>query len=393
MQKVTDDIIQIGIDDREIDLFEGMYDVPNGVSYNSYVILDEKVAVLDTVDARFGTAWLNELELALGGRTPDYLIVSHMEPDHSANIVAFADKYKTAKIVGNAKTFAMIAVFFGKYFSDRRVVVSDGETLRLGKHALTFTYAPMVHWPEVMVSYDKTDKVLFSADAFGKFGASGTGEPWDADARRYYIGIVGKYGAQVQTLLKKLGGLDVGIICPLHGPVLTSDLSHYIGLYDKWSSYTPETDGVMIAYTSIYGNTAKAVGELERELKKCGVKNVATFDVARRDRAECVAQAFAYPKLILATTTYNAGIFPAMREFIDCLTERNYQNRTVGIVENGSWAPTAAKTIRTMLEKCKNVTITENTVTIRSALDAESRAALCALAAEISGVVNNKEEA
>ncbi|MDE7463975.1 MAG: MBL fold metallo-hydrolase, partial [Clostridiales bacterium] len=331
MQKVTNDIIHIGINDRETDLFEGMYDIPNGVSYNSYVILDEKVAVLDTVDAHFCSAWLSAVEEALGGRTPDYLIVSHMEPDHSANIVEFADKYKSAQIVGNAKTFAMISAFFGKDFAERRVVVADGETLKLGKHSLKFVFAPMVHWPEVMVSYDEHDKILFSADAFGKFGALDAAEPWDDEARRYYIGIVGKYGIQVQTLLKKASGLNIEKICPLHGPILSSDLGHYIGLYDKWSKYEPELDGVMIAYTSIYGNTAKAVGELECELKKRGVKNVETFDLARRDSADCVAKAFAYPKLVLATTTYNNDYFPAMRAFIEGRVERNYQNRVVGI--------------------------------------------------------------
>ncbi len=384
MQKVTDDIIEITVNDRDIDLFEGMYDVPNGITYNSYVILDEKTAVTDTVDARFCAQWLDEVEKALGGRTPDYLIVNHMEPDHSANIVAFTDKYPTAKVVGNSKTFAMISSFFGRDYADRRVVVENGGTLALGKHTLTFVFAPMVHWPEVMVCYDACDKVLFSADAFGKFGAEGCAEPWENEARRYYYGIVGKFGVPVQTLLKKLGDIDVKTVCPLHGPVLSDNLGHYIGLYDKWSKYLPETDGVMIAYTSIYGNTAKAVGELETELKKRGVKDVGVFDLARRDWAHCVAEAFRYPKLVLATTTYNGDVFPAMREFLDRLIERNYQNRRVGIIENGSWAPTAAKCIAAKLGTCKSVEIVEPQVKIMSALSDESRNALYALADKMS---------
>lgn len=383
MDKVTNDIIHIGINDRKVDLFEGMYRVPNGIAYNSYVILDDKIAVTDTVDAHFGDEWLKELEAALGGRTPEYLIVSHMEPDHSANIARFAKKYKTAKIVGNAKTFAMIKAFFGSDYADRRVVVADGETLSLGKHTLKFTFAPMVHWPEVMVCYDTLDKVLFSADAFGKFGALDCDEPWESEARRYYFGIVGKYGVPVQTLLKKLGGLDVSVICPLHGPVLKENLGHYIGLYDKWSKYQPETDGVMIAYTSVYGGTEKAVFELESLLKARGV-DVAVYDLARRDFAECIAAAFERTKLVLATTTYNADIFPAMREFIENIKERNYQNRTVGIIENGSWAATAARVMKERLEKCKDVRFTETTVSIRSVPDPISQAALTALADELA---------
>ncbi len=384
MQRISDDIVHIGINDREIDLFEGMYDVPNGVAYNSYIIFDDKIAVLDTVDKHFCAPWLNEVETELGSREPDYLVVSHMEPDHSANIVAFADRYKSAKIVGNAKTFAMMNAFFGRDFSERRIVVADGDTLELGKHSLKFVFAPMVHWPEVMVAYEPNEKILFSADAFGKFGALDSGEPWDDEARRYYIGIVGKYGVQVQALLKKLGGIDVAKICPLHGPVLDSNLGHYIGLYDKWSKYEPEFDGIMIAYTSVYGNTAKAVGELERELKNRGVENVETFDLARRDLADCIAKAFAYPKLVLATTTYNNEYFPAMRAFVDGIVERNYQNRFVGLIENGSWAPVAAKCMRARLETCKNVTFADTVVTVRSALNDDSRAALSKLADELT---------
>ncbi|MCH5163279.1 MAG: FprA family A-type flavoprotein [Clostridiales bacterium] len=384
LQKVSSDIVHIGINDREIDLFEGMYEVPNGVAYNSYVILDEKVAVLDTVDSHFGSAWLADVEEALGGRTPDYLVVSHMEPDHSANIAVFAEKYKTAKIVGNVKTFAMIKAFFGTDFSDRQVVVAEGDELKLGRHTIKFVFAPMVHWPEVMVGYDAADKILFSADAFGKFGALDSAEPWDDEARRYYIGIVGKYGVQVQALLKKLGGIDVQTICPLHGPILSSDLGHYIGLYDKWSKYEPEFDGVMIAYTSVYGHTAKAVGELENELKKRGVKKVETFDLARRDLADCIAKAFAYPKIVFATTTYNNEYFPSMRAFVEGLVERFFQNKFVGIVENGSWSPAAAKHIRAQLETCKNITFADTTVTIRSALNADSREVLKKLADEMA---------
>ncbi len=378
MKKVTEDIVHIAINDRAIDLFEGMYKVPNGVAYNSYVILDKKTAVLDTVDGAFCAEWLDGVKEALGGREPDYLIVSHMEPDHSANIAAFAEKYPNAKLVGNAKTFAMIKAFFGTEYEDRRVVVADGETLSLGKHTLKFIFAPMVHWPEVAVCYDACDKVLFSADAFGKFGALDHDEPWDDEARRYYIGIVGKYGVPVQTLLKKLPGIQVEKILPLHGPVLERDLGHYIGLYDKWSKYEPEIDGVMIAYTSIYGNTKKAASELAEMLKARGV-TVAVYDLARSDLSHCVAEAFRYGKLVLATTTYNMEIFPAMREFISWLTERNYQKRTVGLIENGSWAPAAAKGMRAMLEKSKDVKIVEPSVTVRSALNAESRAALAAL--------------
>ncbi len=383
MQRISDSIIHIGINDRETDLFEGMYDIPNGVVYNSYIILDDKVAVLDTVDKHFCSAWLNAVETELGEREPDYLVVSHMEPDHSANIVAFADRYKSAKIVGNAKTFAMMSAFYGRDFGERRVVVADGDTLELGKHSLKFVFAPMVHWPEVMVAYEPSEKILFSADAFGKFGALDCGEPWDDEARRYYIGIVGKYGPQVQALLKKAAALDIQKICPLHGPVLTTDLEHYIGLYDKWSKYEPENDSVMIAYTSVYGNTAKAVGEFERELNLRG-QNFEAFDLARRDPADCIAKAFAFKKLVLATTTYNNDMFPAMRAFLDGLVERNFQNRFVGIIENGSWAPTAAKRIVERLQPCKNIAFADTVVTVRSALNADSRASLCALADEIA---------
>lgn len=381
--KITPDVTRISMTDRDIDLFEGLYDVPNGITYNSHVIFDAKTAVLDTVDARYVDAWMDELEKVLNGRTPDYLIISHMEPDHSSGIAAFAKKYAGATIVGNAKTFAMTAAFFGDGFESRRKVVADGEALDLGKHKLKFVFAPMVHWPEVMLCYDSADKILFSADAFGKFGAEGAQEPWEPEARRYYFGIVGKYGVPVSNLLKKLGGEQVDKICPLHGPVLDKDLDRYIGLYDKWSKYLPETNGVMIAYTSVYGNTAKAAGELEKELESRGAE-VATYDLARRDWSDCVAAAFMHGKLVLATTTYNGEIFPAMREFINNLIERNYQNRTVGIIENGSWAPTAAKCIKAMLEKCKDISYTPTTVTVKSALDADSRAAVAALADELA---------
>jgi len=379
---VTNDIRAIGVNDRVIDLFEGQYKVPNGMAYNSYVILDEKIAVLDTVDAGFGEEWLGNLARALDGRTPDYLIVQHMEPDHSSNIVRFAQAYPNATLVASAKAFAMMQGFFGTDFAERRTVVGEGSTLALGAHTLTFITAPMVHWPEVIMTYDSTDKVLFSADAFGKFGAADANEPWEDEARRYYIGIVGKYGAQVQAVLKKAAALEIATICPLHGPVLTENLGHCIGLYDTWSSYRPEREGVVIAYTSVYGHTATAALGLAEQLRAGGTE-VVTYDLARSDMDAAVADAFRYSKLVLATTTYNADIFPFMRVFIDHLTERNFKGRTVGLIENGSWAPMAAKVMRTMLEKSKDITYTDTTVRIVSALNDESRAQLEALAVEL----------
>ncbi len=381
--RITDYIKYIGVNDRKIDLFEGQYEVPNGIAYNSYVIIDEKIAVMDTVDASFTHEWLDNLQEALGGRKPDYLIIQHMEPDHSANIVNFVKAYPDAKIVSSAKSFVMMKNFFGNDFSDRQIVVGEGDELSLGKHSLTFVCAPMVHWPEVIVTYDSTDKVLFSADGFGKFGALDADEEWACEARRYYIGIVGKYGAQVQALLKKAAGLDIQIICPLHGPVLTENLGYYIGLYNTWSSYQPEDDGVVIAYTSVYGNTKKAVMQLKEKLEANGAPKVVIHDLARTDMAEAVEDAFRYSKLVLATTTYNADIFPFMREFINHLTERNYSNRTVALVENGSWAPLAAKVMREMLSKCKNLTFTDTTVKILSALNEDSTDQLNALAGEL----------
>ena len=382
--KITNDIRYIGVNDHKVDLFEGQYKVPNGISYNSYVILDDKIAVMDTVDAGFTHEWLDNLQNVLGGRKPDYLVVHHMEPDHSANIFTFARTYPDAKIVSSAKAFAMMQNFFGTGFEDRRIVVGGGDTLELGRHTLTFVTAPMVHWPEVIVSYDSTDKVLFSADGFGKFGALDADEPWEDEARRYFIGIVGKYGAQVQVLLKKAAALDIGMICPLHGPVLKENLGHYIGLYNTWSSYQPEEDGIMIAYTSIYGNTKKAVQMLAEKLTANGCPKVIVHDLARDDMAEAVSDAFRYSKLVLATTTYNADIFPFMREFIDHLTERNFQNRTAAFIENGSWAPMAAKVMKGMLENSKNLTYTENNVKILSALNEESTVQLNAMADELS---------
>ncbi len=380
---ITESIFYIGVNDHNIDLFEGQYDVPNGMAYNSYVIKDEKTAVMDTVDANFGDEWLTNLENALNGAAPDYLIVQHMEPDHSANIIKFAEKYPQAEIVGNAKTFVMMKKFYGSDFSDRRITVTDGQTLSLGSHTLTFVFAPMVHWPEVMVTYDSTDKVLFSADGFGKFGALDTDEDWACEARRYYFGIVGKYGAQVQTLLKKAAALDIKTICPLHGPILKEDLGYYIGLYNTWSNYDVESEGVFIAYTSVYGNTKKAAELLKEKLEAQGCPKVAIADLAREDMAESVEDAFRYGKLVLATTTYNADIFPFMREFINDLLERGYKKRTIGIIENGSWAPTAAKTIKAKFEKSKEITFTETTVTINSALDDQSTAQLDSLAKEL----------
>lgn len=363
-------VVNVGVNDRKVDLFEGMYVVPNGVSYNSYVILDEKIAVLDTVDAHFGDEWLANLEKTLGDKTPDYLVVLHMEPDHSANIARFARAYPSAKIVGNVKTFAMMSAYFGAEFdkltAGRKHTVAEGDTLSLGEHKLTFVFAPMVHWPEVMVAYDGFDKALYSADAFGKFGALDCDEPWDDEARRYYIGIVGKYGVQVQSLFKKAAALDISIIRPLHGPVLSGDLSHYLDLYTKWATYTPEVDGVLVAYTSVYGHTAAAAKLLSAELDKLGVKH-SLRDLARDDRAQAIAEAFKYGKAVFATTTYNNEAFPAMREFLDGLAERNYQNRHVAYVENGSWAPSAAKHMATRLEKCKGLDVVA-TVTIKSAM-------------------------
>lgn len=382
--EISNDIKYIGVNDHEIDLFEGMYDVPNGMAYNSYVILDEKTAVMDTVDAHFGDEWLGNLEKALGGKTPDYLVVQHMEPDHSANIKVFADKFPNAKIVSSAKAFVMMNQYFGDDFKDRQVVVGENDTLSLGKHTLTFVTAPMVHWPEVIMTYDDVDKALFSADGFGKFGALDVDEEWDCEARRYYFGIVGKYGAQVQAVLKKAAGLDIQKILPLHGPVLLNNLEHYLNLYNIWSSYGVESEGVVIAYTSVYGNTKKAALLLEEKLKENGCPKVAVTDLARDDMAEAVEDAFRFGKLVLATTTYNAEIFPFMRDFILHLTERNYQNRTIGIIENGSWAPTAAKVIKGMFEKSKNIRFTDTTVTIKSALNAESTAQIESLAKELT---------
>ncbi len=378
--EITKDIKYVGVNDHQVDLFEGQYVVPNGMAYNSYLVLDEKISVFDTVDGRFNHQWLDNIQEALNGRKPDYLIIQHMEPDHSANIASFAQMYPEATIVSSEKAFAMMANFFGTGFEDRRLVVGEGDTLCTGRHTFAFVAAPMVHWPEVIVTYDTADKVLFSADGFGKFGALDVEEDWDCEARRYYIGIVGKYGAQVQNLLKKAAGLDIQIICPTHGPVLKENLGHYIKKYDLWSSYTPESEGIVIAYTSVYGNTKKAVEQFAEKLRQKGCPKVVIHDLARTDMAEAVEDAFRYNKLVLATTTYNAEIFPYMREFITHLTERNFQNRTIGIIENGSWAPMAAKVMKGMLEKSKKLTLAEPTVTIRSALNAESGEKLEALA-------------
>ncbi len=383
---ITNDIRYVGVNDHSIDLFEGQYTVPNGMAYNSYAILDEKTAVMDTVDARFTHEWLDNIRDALYGRSPDYLIVQHMEPDHSANILNFAKTYPNATIVSSQKAFTMMKNFFGTDFADRRIVVGEGSTLSLGEHTLTFVTAPMVHWPEVIVTYDSTDKVLFSADGFGKFGALDAEEDWACEARRYYFGIVGKYGAQVQALLKKAAGLDIEIICPLHGPVLNENLGYYLNLYDIWSSYRPESEGILIAYTSVYGNTKKAVMQLADQLRANGCPKVVVTDLARDDMAEAVEDAFRYSKLVLATTTYNAEIFPFMRTFIDHLTERNYSNRTVAFIENGSWAPLAAKVMKGMLEEakgCKNLTFADTTVRILSALNDESKQQLSDLAGEL----------
>lgn len=381
--EISKDIQYIGVNDHQIDLFEGQYNVPNGMVYNSYIIFDEKIAVLDTVDVNFTKEWLNHLECALNGRNPDYLIVQHMEPDHSANIQKFMEVYPETTIVGNAKTFVMMDQFFDLDTSIQKLVVKNNETLCLGKHTLTFVFAPMVHWPEVMMTYDDVDKVIFSADAFGKFGANDVKEDWDCEARRYYIGIVGKYGMQVQTVLKKLALLDVQTICPLHGPVLKDDLNHYINLYDIWSSYQIESQGVVIAYTSVYGNTKQAVELLAQQLKDNGCPKVSIHDLARDDMAEAVEDAFRYDTLVLATTTYNNDIFPFMKEFIHHLLERNYQNRRVALVENGTWGPMAAKIMNNMLSGCKNITFADTVVTIKSAMKENTKETISQLVKEL----------
>ena len=383
MKKITEDIYYAGVNDHQVDLFEGQFAVPNGMAYNSYVIMDEKIAIMDTVDVNFGEEWLANLSEILGDRKPDYLVVQHMEPDHSANITKFVETYPEAKVVGNAKTFQMIENFFGLDLADKQEVVTNNGTLSLGSHELTFVFAPMVHWPEVMVTYDSKDKILFSADGFGKFGALDAEEDWACEARRYYFGIVGKYGAQVQALLKKAATLDIEKICPLHGPILTENLGYYLDLYQTWSSYGVETEGVMIAYASVYGNTKKAAELLSEELKVNGCPRVVVADLAREDMAECIEDAFRHGKLVLATITYNGGVFPFMQTFIDGLKERNFQNRTVGIIENGSWAPIAAKNIKSMMEGCKNLTWAETTVTIKSGVKEETKAQIKALADEL----------
>jgi flavorubredoxin len=380
---MTNDIKYIGVNDHKIDLFEGQYDVPNGMAYNSYLITDDKIAVMDTVDVKFTEEWLSNTEKALDGRTPDYLVVQHMEPDHSANITSFAEKYPEAKIVSSAKAFVMMQQFFGNDFADRRIVVAEGDTLELGKHTLSFIAAPMVHWPEVIMTYDSCDKVLFSADGFGKFGALDIDEDWACEARRYYFGIVGKYGVQVQNVLKKAAGLDIETICPLHGPILTENLGYYINLYDTWSAYRAESEGVVIAYASVYGNTKKAAELLAEKLKANGCPKVELHDLARTDMAEAVEDAFRYDRLVLASPTYNGDVFPFMRTFIDALVERGYKNRTVALIENGSWALTAARVMTKLMESCKNITWAENTVHIKSALNEASIAETEALAAEL----------
>lgn len=380
---ITNDIKYVGVNDHEIDLFEGQFTVPNGMAYNSYVITDEKTAVMDTVDARFTAEWLGNIKSVLGGRKPDYLVVQHMEPDHSANIVNFLTAYPEATVIANSKTLTMMKNFFDYDFDGKVQLVEDGSSISLGRHELTFVFAPMVHWPEVMFTYDKADKVLFTADGFGKFGALDVDEEWDCEARRYYFGIVGKYGAQVQSVLKKAAALDINIICPLHGPVLSEDLGHYIEKYDIWSSYKPESEGVMIAYTSVYGHTKKAAERLADMLRAKGCPKVVVTDLAREDIAEAIEDAFRYGKLVLATTTYNSDIFPFMKHFIDGLTERGNRNRTIGLIENGSWAPVAAKVMRDKFASSKNITILETTVRIKSALNAESEAQLDQLADEL----------
>ena len=384
--RITEDIKYVGVNDHQVDLFEGQYVVPLGMAYNSYVIMDEKIVVMDTVDQHFGDEWLANLAAVLGDRKPDYLVVQHMEPDHSANIMNFLKVYPDATVIGNAKTFTFMEQFYGKNDAMKKQVVKNGEELCLGKHVLKFVFAPMVHWPEVMFTYDSTDKVLFSADGFGKFGANDVEDPegWACEARRYYFGIVGKYGLQTQKVLKAAQGLDIQVICPLHGPVLSENLGYYIGLYDKWSSYTPEEPGVCIAYTSVYGHTKAAAEKLAELLRAKGVK-VAISDLARDDMPETIEDAFRYDRLVLATTTYNNGIFPFMHTFIEHLTEREYQNRTIAFIENGTWAPVAAKLMKAMFEKSKKITFAENTVTIKSALNADSEAALEKLAEELAG--------
>ncbi|HEZ7985520.1 MAG TPA: FprA family A-type flavoprotein [Ruminococcus sp.] len=383
MKNITKEIFYIGVNDHNIDLFEGLYDVPNGMAYNSYVIMDEKIAVLDTVDANFTNEWLENLKETLGNKNPDFLIVQHMEPDHSANIAEFLKAYPETVIVGNAKTFAMIKAFFENLDLKNTLEVKDGDTLSLGSHVLNFVFAPMVHWPEVMVTYESTEKVLFSADGFGKFGALDVDEDWACEARRYYFGIVGKYGAQVQSLLKKASSLDIQIICPLHGPVLTENLDYYFNLYNTWSSYGVESEGVMIAYTSVYGNTKAAAKLLADKLTEKGCPKVVFCDLAREDMAEAVEDAFRYGKLVLATTTYNADIFPFMKHFIFDLTERNYQNRTIGLIENGAWAPMAAKVMKGMFEKSKNITWLDTTVTIKAGMKSENITQIEAMAEEL----------
>lgn len=383
--RITDDILYVGVNDHNIDLFEGQYIVPNGMAYNSYVINDEKIAVMDTVDAAFGDEWLKNIADVLNGATPDYLIIQHMEPDHSANIQKFLEVYPNIKVVGNAKTFTMIGNFFRdlKLADENKLEVKNKDTLTLGKHELTFVFAPMVHWPEVMVTYDSKDKVLFSADGFGKFGALDAEEDWDCEARRYYVGIVGKYGAQVQNLLKVAATLDIQTICPLHGPVLTENLEHYIGQYNTWSSYGTESEGVMIAYTSVYGNTKKAVELLAEKLKEKGCPKVVVTDLAREDMAEAVEDAFCYGKIVLASTTYNGDVFPLMKTFIEHLTERNYQNKTIGLIENGSWASMAGKVMTGMFEKSKNITWLETSVKIMSSMDEQNKADIEKMAEEL----------
>ena len=383
--RITDDILYVGVNDHNIDLFEGQYIVPNGMAYNSYLINDEKIAVMDTVDAAFGDEWLKNIADVLNGATPDYLIIQHMEPDHSANIQKFLEVYPNIKVVGNAKTFTMIGNFFRdlKLADENKLEVKNKDTLTLGKHELTFVFAPMVHWPEVMVTYDSKDKVLFSADGFGKFGALDAEEDWDCEARRYYVGIVGKYGAQVQNLLKVAATLDIQTICPLHGPVLTENLEHYIGQYNTWSSYGTESEGVMIAYTSVYGNTKKAVELLAEKLKEKGCPKVVVTDLAREDMAEAVEDAFRYGKIVLASTTYNGDVFPFMKTFIEHLAERNYQNKTIGLIENGSWASMAGKVMTGMFEKSKNITWLETSVKIMSSMDEQNKADIEKMAEEL----------
>lgn len=382
---ITKDIRYVGVDDHQIDLFEGQYEVENGMAYNSYVILDEKIAVMDSVEAHFGEEWIGKVAAVLGDRTPDYIVVHHMEPDHSANIVRFMDAYPTAVMVASAKAFQLLEQFYGRSYPDRQKIVKDKDTLSLGAHELTFFTAPMVHWPEVIMSYDSADKALFSADAFGKFGAQDYDDPegWACEARRYYFGIVGKYGAQVQAVLKKLAGLEIRAICPLHGPVLTEDIGYYLDTYNTWSSYGVESEGVAICYTTVYGHTREAVELLAEKLRALGCPKVAVTDLAREDMHEAVEDAFRYGKLVLASTTYDAGVFPIMKDFIDRLTEHNYQNKRIGIIENGSWAPMAAKTMKALFEGCKNITFTETTVTVKSALRDDSLAQIDALAAEL----------